>query len=53
MLETKSISSGNVSDLEKFGEPNIYLDGETPFLGPASEEKIEKIIKEYLKRKGL
>jgi N-acetylglutamate synthase-like GNAT family acetyltransferase len=40
-------------DLERYGEANIYIDGETPFLGPASEEEIEKIIKEHLKGKGL
>jgi N-acetylglutamate synthase-like GNAT family acetyltransferase len=40
-------------DLEGYGEANIYIDGDTPFYGPASEEEIEKIIKEHLKRKGL
>ena len=40
-------------DLEKFGEPNIYIDGETPFLGPAKEEEVARILKEHLKRKGL
>lgn len=40
-------------DLEKFGEANIYIDGETPFLGPAKDEGVERIIKEHLKVKGL
>lgn len=40
-------------DLEKFGEMNFYVDGETPFFGPASEEEVEKVVKEHLGKKGL
>jgi GNAT superfamily N-acetyltransferase len=40
-------------DLEKYGEMNVYVDGETPFMGPASEEEVEKIVKEHLNKKGL
>ena len=40
-------------DLEKYGEMNVYVDGETPFMGPASEEEVEKVINEHLAKKGL
>ena len=40
-------------DLEKYGEMNVYVDGETPFMGPASEEEVETVIKEHLARKRL
>ncbi len=40
-------------DLEKYGEMNVYVDGETPFMGPATEEAVEKVITEHLAKKGL
>ena len=40
-------------DLEKYGEMNVFVDGETPFLGPASEEEVEKVVKEHMAKKGL
>ncbi|MGB8658650.1 MAG: GNAT family N-acetyltransferase [Candidatus Zixiibacteriota bacterium] len=40
-------------DLENLGEMNLYVDGQTPFFGPASEEEVEKVIKEHLAKKGL
>ncbi len=41
------------NDLKKYGEMNFYVDGETPFMGPASEEEVEKVVNEHLKKKGL
>jgi len=52
-LELNIYQQKDRKDLERYGEANIYIDGEAPFYGPASEEEIEKIIKEHLKRKGL
>lgn len=40
-------------DLETYGEMNVYVDGETPFFGPASKDEVEKVIKEHLNKKGL
>lgn len=45
-----------LSDRESFhqyGEMSFYIDGEAPFVGPASEEDLERIIEERLKKKGL
>jgi ribosomal protein S18 acetylase RimI-like enzyme len=52
-LELNIYQQKDRKDLERYGEVNIYIDGEAPFYGPAREEEIEKIIKEHLKRKGL
>lgn len=40
-------------DLERYGEMNFYIDGETPFMGPGKEEDLERIIRECLEKKGL
>lgn len=40
-------------DAERYGDMNIYVDGEITFLGPASEEEFEKIIRDHLQKKGL
>jgi GNAT superfamily N-acetyltransferase len=39
--------------LHKYGEMNFYIDGQAPFVGPASEDDLERIIKERLDKKGL
>jgi GNAT superfamily N-acetyltransferase len=52
-LELNIYQQKDRKDLERYGEANIYIDGEAPFYGPASEEEIEKLIKEHLKLKGL
>lgn len=40
-------------DAERYGDMNIYVDSEIPFLGPASEEQFEKIIRDHLQKKRL
>ena len=40
-------------DVEKYGEMNLYIDGEAPFFGPGKEEELERIIQEHLEKKGL
>jgi len=52
-LELNIYQQKDRNDLEKYGEANIYIDGETPFLGPAKEEEVERIIKEHLQKKGI
>jgi len=37
----------------KYGEMNLYIDGQAPFFGPGHEEELERIIKERLEKKGL
>jgi hypothetical protein len=32
---------------------NVYVDGETPFMGPATEEMVEQVITEHITKKGL
>jgi GNAT superfamily N-acetyltransferase len=39
--------------LHKYGEMNLYIDSEAPFVGPDSEEDLERIIRERLEKKGL
>ena len=39
--------------LHKYGEMNLYIDGQAPFVGPGGEEDLERIIKERLEDKGL
>ncbi len=43
----------NRGDLEKYGEMNLYVDGEAPFVGPGREEEIERLLRGHLRRKGL
>ncbi|NIM97992.1 MAG: GNAT family N-acetyltransferase [candidate division Zixibacteria bacterium] len=40
-------------DAERYGDMNIYVGGEMPFPGPASEGKFEKIIRDHLQKKRL
>jgi len=40
-------------DVERYGEMNLYIDGEAPFIGPGKEEDLERIIREHLTKKGL
>ncbi|MBM4466648.1 MAG: GNAT family N-acetyltransferase [Chloroflexi bacterium] len=45
-----------LSDRESFhryGEMNLYIDGQAPFFGPGSEDDLERIVKERLEKKGL
>jgi len=37
----------------KYGEMNLYIDGQAPFFGPGREEDLERIIREHLEKKGL
>lgn len=39
--------------LHKYGQMNLYIDGHAPFVGPGSEEDLERIIGERLEEKGL
>jgi GNAT superfamily N-acetyltransferase len=39
--------------LHKYGQMNFHIDGQAPFVGPGSEEDLERIIRERLEDKGL
>ena len=56
LSEKVEVTEYVLSDRESFheyGEMNFYIDGEAPFVGPGSEEDLERIIKERLEKKGL
>jgi GNAT superfamily N-acetyltransferase len=56
LSEKVQVTEYVLSDRESFreyGEMNFYIDGQTPFVGPGSEEDLERIIGERLEKKGL
>jgi len=40
-------------DVKRYGEMNLYIDGEAPFIGPGKEEDLVQIIRDHLEKKGL
>lgn len=41
------------ADALRFGEENLYIDGDAPFAGPARLEELERAIRDRLAAKGL
>jgi GNAT superfamily N-acetyltransferase len=39
--------------LHKYGQMNFHIDGQAPFVGPGSEEELERIIRGQLEKKEL
>ena len=56
LSEKVQVTEYVLSDREsfrKYGEMNLYIDGQAPFFGPGREEDLERIIRERLEKKRL
>jgi GNAT superfamily N-acetyltransferase len=52
-LEITEYVLSDRESLHKYGQMNFHIDGQAPFVGPGSEEDLQRIIRERLEKKGL